>query len=101
MFNIKGESPSKNIKTLAVIIPTIGYNLNAEKEIDQPIIKEKEFQDAILPSKNIHLLLQSTIIHSEELSFNLNRSPTRIITITSVLALVKYQKPVLYQTLFW
>ena len=58
MFNIKGESPSKNIKTLAVILPTIGYNLKAEKEIDQPIIIEKEFQDAILPSKNIHLLLQ-------------------------------------------
>jgi hypothetical protein len=32
LFNIKGESPSKNIKTLAVIIPTIGYNLKAEKE---------------------------------------------------------------------
>ena len=57
LFNTKGESPSKNIKTLAVILPTIGYNLKAEKEIDQPIIIEKEFQDAFLPSKNIHLLL--------------------------------------------
>ncbi len=101
MFNTKGESPFKIIKTLTVILPTIGYNLKAEKEIDQPIIIKKEFQDAILLSKNIHLLLQSTIIHSEGLSFNLNRFPTRIITITSVLALVKYQKPVLYQTLFW
>jgi hypothetical protein len=44
LFNIKGESPSKNIKTLAVIIPTIGYNLKAEKEIDQPIIVEKKIK---------------------------------------------------------
>jgi hypothetical protein len=44
LFNIKGESPSKNIKTLAVIIPTIGYNLKAEKEIDLPIIVEKKIK---------------------------------------------------------
>jgi len=58
LFNTKGESPSKNIKTLTVILPTIGYTLRAEKEIAQPIMIEKEFQDAILPSKNINLLLQ-------------------------------------------
>ncbi len=58
LFNTKGESPSKNIKTLTVILPTIGYTLRAEREITQPIGIEKEFQDTFLPSKNMNFILQ-------------------------------------------
>ena len=49
MFNIKGESPSKNIKTLAVIIPTIDWDLTVSFNINSELADTQIEFDVLIP----------------------------------------------------
>ena len=58
LFTSKGISDAKKIKTLTVVLPTIGYTMKAEREPIQPLVLDEEMQDSSYNSNKINLLLQ-------------------------------------------
>lgn len=58
LFTSKGIPDAKKIKTLTVVLPTIGYTMKAEREPIEPLVLDEEMQDSSYTSKKINLLLQ-------------------------------------------
>lgn len=54
----KGDSVKKNINTLTVILPTLGYTLKAEREPDKALVLDVEMQESVDTFKNMRAYLK-------------------------------------------